>query len=484
MLSRIGRFIGRMTLAQRFMLASLVILITGMAGIGWWIGEQIQTSVIRRTAGTVALYVNTIISPRLQSLADQQTLSPADTAALDQLVTDTELGQQIVAFKVWGKGNVVVYSSSPSIVGKAFPPDEGLRQAWHGDVSAEISDLDEPENVVERQQWGRLLEAYMPVRLRETNQVIAVAEYYQSLTDLEREIGEARMRSWFIVGGATLVMYLLLAGFVRRASNTIASQQSELNRQVETLTELLAQNKDLSERVRRAAAGTTALNERFLRRVSADLHDGPAQDLGLALLRLDRVIQLNEEGQVADGNGRQAGEDLEMIQNSLQHAMMEVRSISAGLGLPELGELSVAETVTKAVRAHERRTGSKVSVTQEELPKQAPLPVKITLYRLLQEALNNAYRHAGGAGQQVRVSASGEQLTAEISDQGPGFSGKVPPSDDPQLGLAGMRERVESLGGRVKIESNPGQGTSVRAVIPLQVAVSAGEQNGHYEYGN
>jgi len=77
----------------------------------------------------------------------------------------------------------------------------------------------------------------------------------------------------------TLLMYLLLAGFIGRASDTIGRQELALRDQVARLTELLAQNVELHERVRRAATRTTALNERFLRRISADLHDGSAQEL-------------------------------------------------------------------------------------------------------------------------------------------------------------------------------------------------------------
>jgi signal transduction histidine kinase len=86
-------------------------------------------------------------------------------------------------------------------------------------------------------------------------------------------------------------MYLLLAGFIQQASDTIARQELSLRTQVAQLTDLLEQNAELHERVRRAATRTTALNERVLRRISAELHDGPAQELGLALLRLDHISQ-------------------------------------------------------------------------------------------------------------------------------------------------------------------------------------------------
>jgi signal transduction histidine kinase len=104
-----------------------------------------------------------------------------------------------------------------------------------------------------------------------------------------------------------------------------------------------------------------------------------------------------------------------------------------------------------------------------------PLPLKVTLFRLLQEALSNAYRHGEGKAQKVLVQPmtnSLKRLHVEISDEGPGFvlvqSGKAQPSKEGHLGLVGMRERVESLGGTFQVESAPGRGTKVMAQLPLE----------------
>jgi signal transduction histidine kinase len=295
-----------------------------------------------------------------------------------------------------------------------------------------------------------------------------VAEFYQKVDDLQREIGAAQRWSWLVVGTAMLVIYLLLAGFVQRASDTIAHQQVELNQQVVRLTELLAQNEELHKRVRRAAASVATLNERFLKRIGAELHDGPAQDLSLALLRLDTVIGYSEKCCLGNADGGQCADPLDVIQSSLQHALQEVRAIAAGLGLPQLTELSLTETAIRAVRSHERRTSTKVKLSLDNLPEQTSLPVKITLYRLVQEALNNAYRHASGMGQQVCLKGEASQLRVEVSDQGPGFDPRQTLAWGEHLGLIGMRERVESLGGLFRIESEAGRGTKVIARLSLQ----------------
>jgi signal transduction histidine kinase len=374
------------------------------------------------------------------------------------------MGQQIVTFRVWDPTGKVIFSTDDAAVGKTFPISEGLAQAVWGQVSSEISQLEAEENVAQRAIRSELLETYSPVRLSGTNEVIAVAEFYQTVDALNREIAAAQRRSWLVVGAATLAIYLLLAGFVRRSSDTIEQQQATLNDQISRLTELLAQNEELHERVRRAAGSVATLNERFLRRIGSELHDGPAQDLGLALLKLDALIGRSEQGQGAPG----FVEELTGIQSSLQNAHREVRAISSGLSLPQLAELSLPETVIRAVRAHERRTGSRVKLDVAPLPEQAALPVKITVYRVLQESLNNAYRHAGGANQQIRVFMDGDTLALEVSDDGPGFVPQPSATFNGHLGLAGMRERVESLGGTFSVKSEPGKGTQVTARLALR----------------
>ena len=459
------------TLAQRFMLASLIILIAGMAGIGFWIGNEIKSGVAHRTGATTALYVDSFVAPLLQELGNARAPSPQNMLQLSKLLQDTSMGQQIVSFKVWNPTGQVLFSTDQESVGKTFPIEGGLALALRGQVSSSISPLERAENVPERTIRSELLETYSPVRLTGTNKVIAVAEFYQTIDALNQEVAAAQRRSWLVVGGTTLVIYLLLAGFVQRASETIEKQRKTLNDQISRLTELLSQNQELHERVRRAAGSVATLNERFLRRIGSELHDGPAQDLGLALLKLDALIGRWEENQPGSG----IAEELTGIQSSLQHAQKEVRAISSGLSLPQLAELSLPETVIRAVRTHERRTGSRVKLDVAPLPEGAALPVKITVYRVIQESLNNAYRHAGGANQEIRAFMDSDVLVLEVSDEGPGFVPQPAAALNGHLGLAGMRERVESLGGTFSVKSEPGRGTQVTARLALTPEVEEGE---------
>jgi signal transduction histidine kinase len=462
-----GWWFERLSVAQRFLLGSLVILLLGMAGVGAWVSRQIEDGVIHRTAAATALYVDSLIAPSLQDLTTADTLSPEAVDRLDWLFADTPLGQEVTAFQVWDRDGRIVYSTMPDLTGQAFPVEDDLAAALGGGVVAAVGEAEGGAALPSEVSQRDLIEIYSPVRDRDTGAVIAAAEFYYAADDLRSDLAAAQRRSWLAVGGATLLIYGVLATFIRGVSDTIRRQQRALAEQVTQLTAMLRQNQELHRRVRGAAERTAALNERFLRRFSAELHDGPAQEISLALLRLDHVAALC--GAHAD-NGAAKVEmerELDVIQASLRRSLSDVRATSSGLLLPHLGELTVAQTVDHVVRGHQRRTGSAVEVTLDGAPAQAPLATKIALYRIVQEALTNVWRHAQGATPSVAVSAHGEQLRVEIADAGAGFEPSLARGSEAHLGLVGMRERAESLGGQFRVESAPGRGARLTADLPL-----------------
>jgi len=457
----------RLSFAQRFLIGSLVILLVGMAGIGLWVASQIQEGVIQRTAATNALFVDSLVASPLQDLAEQPTLSPESVDRLDWLLTGTELGRQVVLFRILDRKGSIVYSTLTHQVGQQIPLDGEMARALNGEVVADLGEI-EGETADLNLPPGDLLEIYSPVRLRNTDDVIAAAEFYFVADALRNDIDDAQRMSWLIVGATGLGMYLVLATFVQRVSNTIAGQQRKLAGQVVQLRDLLEQNELLSDRVRSAAARTSDLNERFLRRFSADLHDGPAQDISLALLRLDHV----QGAAMADGDAAPTAEDLEVIQESLRRALRDIRDTSSGLLLPELADMTLQGTLEHAIRAHRRRTGIAVDLVSGQLPGQAPLAIKIAVYRVVQEALANAYQHAKGSTVRVITRSRDGVLELEVVDSGPGFEPDATNQTDEHLGLVGMRERVESLGGEFTVKSSITRGTQVRVTLPLELSGS------------
>jgi signal transduction histidine kinase len=445
----------RLSLAAQFVIAGSVVLVAGMAAIGFWVTQRIEDGVTHNTAVSTALFMESLVAPVVQELARVDRLSAENQEKLDRLLGGSELGRQVVSFKVWKQGGLIAYSSHHAIIGTTYPTTPNLEQAWTGKVTAEFDTLEDEEDALERAAGLPLLEMYSPIRQTGTGRIIAVAEFYETAEALNENLFWATLESWVVVAIVTLAMLGALSGIVFRGSSTIERQRIALQDRIDELSLLLAQNEELRSRVQRASRRTAEINERYLRRISADLHDGPAQLLALALLRLDALKPLIRKhvGKEVDRS------DVDIVRGSLTDAITEVRDICAGLTLPELDGLCPAKLLKNAASAHERWTKTSVAVDIQSAPQALSKSLKICLYRFVQEGLSNAFRHAGGADQQLSCRFEAQMLEVEISDSGPGFQPSKRTEGAHGLGLPGLRERIESLGGSLKIISMPGEGT-------------------------
>jgi signal transduction histidine kinase len=456
-------FFSRLSLAEQFLLVSFPILLAGTLFIGMWIGDQVEESVTRRIGGMTALYVDSFVGTHVQSLAEGEDLTQADRSALAALLTDTPLGKRIIALNIWRPDGRVLFSSSPGVEGQTLPVSEGLAAALAGNIFSEVSERSPAEQAKHRQPLSRVIEMYSPIHADHLGRVIAVAEFYQRPDEVDREAGTVQRRSWLVLAGIMFAMYLLLSLVVGRGSRMISQQRRDLSDKVDQLTALNRQNTLLHERVSRAAARTTELNEQFLQGISSDIHDGAAQDLGFALMRLRGM------GDSCSGDAAPPGCVLEhalSVRTAVESALAELRAIAANLTLPDLEPLTLGEIAARAVRSYEQKTATKVTLVNAMPDVDAPVRVKITLYRLLQESLANTFHHAQSEHCRVDIRGDAQSLCVEVTDDGQGF--------DPQaalrkgrLGLAGMRERVEIIGGTFELESTPGQGTRIRVTLPM-----------------
>src|SRR5919199_5402627 len=310
---------GRLSLTWQFRWASLLILVFAMLGVGAIVSHQAESSTLHRTAALTALYVDSALSDPLASLATQPRLGPSEIATLDHLLRTTALGERLVDLRVWSPTGEVLYSSTQELIGQRYPVSDKLARALRGWVVADLTwPGDDDDNASLRTRSDRLLEVYAPLRQQDSDgRVLAVLEFYQRPDDLLDEIATDRLRSWTIVGAATLTVYLLLAGVVQRGSAVIAGQQAALRSHVREL-------QDLHERLRHAAERTTTLNEQAMRRIGADMHAGPGQALALALLRLDAIHR-------ECACGCLVVDQLETVRGAIREAMHDVRAIAAGL---------------------------------------------------------------------------------------------------------------------------------------------------------
>jgi signal transduction histidine kinase len=201
-------------------------------------------------------------------------------------------------------------------------------------------------------------------------------------------------------------------------------------------------------------------NER--RRIAADLHDGLGQNLTTMLLRLT-VIQ---ESAASDAVRENAAALREIASISLE----EIRTLVRETRPPALDELGLAAALERQLADVAAATGLATTLLWPDgEDRRFPPEIETAVYRLVQEAVTNAVRHAAASRIEVSLAATDEALTATIRDDGRGFvvRAALQPARQP-FGLLGMRERIAAVGGAVDVTSEPGRGTTVEARIPVR----------------
>src|SRR3990172_43988 len=211
-----------------------------------------------------------------------------------------------------------------------------------------------------------------------------------------------------------------------------------------------------------------SVTEEELSRIILDIHDGPVQYLFAALSMLAGVHRRLEAKNPPDPA---LVSSVEQITGMIETSLHEIKSFLGTFRPPEFQRRSLFAIIRGLVIQHEEFTSTSVELRVDDLPDEVALPVKIALYRILQEALSNAHRHAGTDHQWVHVWSEAGLVCVEVEDRGKGF--EPPPLEGPQatervehIGLRGMRDRVALLGGTFHLVSHPGQGTHITVKVP------------------
>ena len=209
------------------------------------------------------------------------------------------------------------------------------------------------------------------------------------------------------------------------------------------------------------------VTERELQRILLDIHDGPVQHMYAALSQLDLLRRALDAAGGADAEVR---ERIERIRVLLEGGLNEVRSFIGAFRPPEFEARELVTLLEGLAIQHEAMTDTEIDLDVRAPLPEVPLPVKIGLYRVLQEGLSNAYRH-GGANRVVvrlrRVVRRGEpRLRMSVSDNGHGFDPRAV-AGDKHFGLQGLRDRVEMIGGRFRLRSRPGRGAMIAVEVPI-----------------
>ena len=230
---------------------------------------------------------------------------------------------------------------------------------------------------------------------------------------------------------------------------SISKQNEERRRLIEELREREAEVAALS-----AARGAEA--ERA--RISRELHDTLAQGFA-SIVTLGHAVQGELESDPAD-----ARRHVELITETARENLAESRRIIAALGPSRLDGASLSEAVQRTVDSWREATGGDVRLEISGQPSATASAVEVVAIRLVQESLENVRKHAHAPQVSVRLSYADNELEVSVQDGGIGFD---PAAVRTGYGLSGMRARVGEIGGNLALTSAPGQGTVVRATLPL-----------------
>jgi PAS domain S-box-containing protein len=251
--------------------------------------------------------------------------------------------------------------------------------------------------------------------------------------------------------------------YLHFTASPIRNNNGEITGAIETL-ENITERKKAEENLRYYLQEITKAQEEERKRIARELHDSSAQNLIALLHQLDNL--LNDKAKLPVSEAKALWGFYEQIRDTLQ----EVRRFSSDLRpsiLDDLGLLPALEWVTEDLKnTYWIEVNLKVLGNERRLFPETEL----LLFRIVQEALRNIAKHAEATKAEVEVKFDEDKITITISDDGKGFEppeslGVLPPTG--KLGLVGMQERVQLLGGRLKLESKPGKGTKIFVEAPV-----------------
>lgn len=214
-----------------------------------------------------------------------------------------------------------------------------------------------------------------------------------------------------------------------------------------------------SQRLQALSARLLRVQEEERRNLARELHD----ELGQSLTALK--ITLQSLGLRPETAALQA--QIQAAVGIADMALAQARQMSLDLRPPQLDDLGLPAAIRWNLGRQAGAAGLDAQFSATDVPDQLPEPVAIASYRISQEALTNVLRHAGAREVRVRLQFDVGELRLEVQDDGAGFDPAPIAAGAESMGVLSMQERALLAGGRLEIESSPGQGCLVRAIFPL-----------------
>jgi len=276
-----------------------------------------------------------------------------------------------------------------------------------------------------------------------------------------------------------------LSRSLRRLEQT-RERAERLMSQVSVILNYLARDlNSLSERLdevqefQRLRLRIIEAQEEERRRVAREIHDGPAQAMANIVMRADyctRLYRIDPEKVV---------EELAALQQLVRSCLDEVRKIIFDLRPMALDDLGLVPALKRFLKQYEEQYGLAVEMVFFGQSERLAPPIEVSLFRVVQEALNNVRKHAQASRVLVKVEVTPGRVNLLVRDNGRGFDVESVLNGEERrgYGLTGMRERIALLRGQIKFRSVPGQGTSIIISVPLDHKSETEERTGGKQKG-
>jgi signal transduction histidine kinase len=294
-----------------------------------------------------------------------------------------------------------------------------------------------------------LQDVIMPFR----TEVVQLTRQVTVLNERDLDEREERIRAvqvGFRQRVAVISVFALVLGVVLAAVSIRRVQrlEREAKARYEEVEEAHRELQRLSDRL-------VTAQEEERRKLSRELHDEIGQSMSAMLVELGRLE--------AAPDSETRGERLTSVRRMAESSVGQVRNMALLLRPSMLDDLGLVAALRWQAREVTRRSGLKVKMVADEIAEDLPDAYRTCLYRVVQEALNNCSTHSQATQVRVVVHRDKDGLSVTVQDDGIGFE----PGREKGLGLLGMEERVEHLGGLFSIASKPGNGTVLSIHFPL-----------------
>ncbi len=293
--------------------------------------------------------------------------------------------------------------------------------------------------------------------LQIVDRISALQRLAQSRHEAEVSLLYAELRNRLLLIGAIAIVVGVFVALLATRHVGHLQRQIEAQRAAERQT-----RRDLE----RLSDRLVTVQEQERRSLARELHDEVGQ--ALTAIKMDVTVALRSVND--DAKAASALEDARTI---VENTLQAVRDLSQLLHPSMLDDFGLPETLTSYLRSFSKRTGVRTQLTQQGMAQRLPPAIEVCVYRITQEALTNVARHSGARNAVVTLACGDEFLTLTVEDDGRGIDerGRGPATLPHGLGLIGMRERAQALGGTFAIGRGVQSGT--RVVVRLPAVPSA-----------